>query len=520
MKRIIILLLVSFSINSFSQSFEWAECPLSDTKGNAVCVDNSGNIILVGYANASNYYSGNTFIAKYKPSGELEWTKKIYSHGTDVAYSVVTDIYNNIIIVGGFSERIIFGQDTLYSYDYNYDIYVSKLNAMGDFLWTKSLKGKEYAKGRSVAVDDSSNIYIAGKFEKELELDTLSIKSIGDQDIFLSKINSNGNSKWLKRFGGIGHYDECNSVKVTNKRIYLTGEIGANSNFDTITSTNENKNFFISSHDKSGNTIWVRNSYGEDADFDNGYGKDLVIGKNGNIYVVGNFGGSIIFENNTITSAGTVDNFVAKYNSQGEFQNVKNIGGGSCDGLCIKSENEIFVTGSYWGNETFDNYNLTNYGASDIFIVKLNSTFNTEWVVNCGGRGNDYPSSIAFYNDNIYTTGYYYGNSGKAVFGTHTLNCNGNPNVFLTKIKDGVNNDTKLYNNNILQVYPNPAKDFIKLSNIKVLSIEIIDMYGKRFKIQCDNENLIDISDLNSGIYIVNCITINNEYYKTKFIKK
>ncbi|MDP4704668.1 MAG: T9SS type A sorting domain-containing protein, partial [Polaribacter sp.] len=72
-----------------------------------------------------------------------------------------------------------------------------------------------------------------------------------------------------------------------------------------------------------------------------------------------------------------------------------------------------------------------------------------------------------------------------------------------------------------VKLYPNPASNNIRLSNIQEATIMITDVTGK-VVLQTegvDENSLINVSNLNSGIYLVN---IKNESMNEtiKFVKK
>ncbi|PQJ79107.1 T9SS type A sorting domain-containing protein [Polaribacter porphyrae] len=80
-------------------------------------------------------------------------------------------------------------------------------------------------------------------------------------------------------------------------------------------------------------------------------------------------------------------------------------------------------------------------------------------------------------------------------------------------------NDTFL---NDLKFYPNPAKDFIQLKgidNVDILKFKITNVLGKEILTSTLNDNKIDVSSLNSGIYILT-VQLDNSSKNIKFIKE
>lgn len=70
-----------------------------------------------------------------------------------------------------------------------------------------------------------------------------------------------------------------------------------------------------------------------------------------------------------------------------------------------------------------------------------------------------------------------------------------------------------------LSVYPNPAKDFINISQNNIpQNIQILGVDGRTYK-TINNSNKIDISGLSSGFYFLK-FELNNQVKSIKFIKE
>ena len=74
------------------------------------------------------------------------------------------------------------------------DIFVSKLDSSGSFVWAKSMGGTNYEGGYSIAVDSSNNVYTTGSFEGVADFDPglviFNLTSTGFEDIFASKLEN------------------------------------------------------------------------------------------------------------------------------------------------------------------------------------------------------------------------------------------------------------------------------------------------------------------------------------------
>jgi hypothetical protein len=141
----------------------------------------------------------------------FQWTIGIGGIGTDaVGVSNITSAGGDIYTTGYFSATVDFnpsiGVFNLNSVG-NEDIFITKLDASGNFLWAKSIGGPFDDRVRCIATDNSGNIYITGDFlSPTVDFDpgagVFNLNSIGAYDIFIVKLDSSGNFLWAKTIGG------------------------------------------------------------------------------------------------------------------------------------------------------------------------------------------------------------------------------------------------------------------------------------------------------------------------------
>lgn len=108
-------------------------------------------------------------------------------------------------------------------------------------------------------------------------------------------------------------------------------------------------------------------------DWDKGYG--IVIDGSGNVYVTGSFGGIATFGNTTLTSAGSSDVFITKYDESGALQWVQKAGSRGPDvgqNIAVDRSGNVYITGSFIGEITFGTTTLTALGGwGDIFVARI-----------------------------------------------------------------------------------------------------------------------------------------------------
>jgi len=144
--------------------------------------------------------------------------------------------------------------------------------------------------------------------------------------------------------------------------------------------------FFVAKFNAAGQSLWLKQygvPFGPKA-----HGEDIMADTNGNVYVIGHFSGTLTFSNalSLISTGGSNDIFIAKYNTLGTVLWAKKIGSSSAEkgyGIALDNQGNIVVTGNIWGTTYFGNgvWSFdTSPGSSDYFIAKLNNNGNALWV--------------------------------------------------------------------------------------------------------------------------------------------
>ncbi len=237
---------------------------------------------------------------------------------------------------------------------------------------------------------------------------------------------------------GTGGIQQGNSITVDSQgNVYITGQFGGTTIFGSISLTatgSSNSNIFVAKYNSSGVVQWAV-SAASSGGYDKGTG--IKVDAVGNVYVTGMFSNTATFGSTpsiSVTSAGSSDIFVAKYNNFGIVQWVQRAGGTGYDqasSLALDASGNILITGNFVNTASFGATTLTSAGGSDIFVAKCNNTAGTFSTANsAGGVGADGGTAIGINLGGIFLTGYF---SGTATFGSTSLVSAGNTDIFLTK---------------------------------------------------------------------------------------
>ena len=363
---------------------------------------------------------------------EWQWAKQASGINQDQGNSICTDANGNSYVTGQFRETNTFGDITLTSFGSD-DVFVSKLDNDGNWLWTTQAGGSWTDRSRSIVVDADGNSYITGSFGETATFGTFTITSLGTYDAFVAKLDNDGNWLWATQAGGIGG-DFCNGISVdAYGNLYATGFFQGTAFFgvDVLTSLGV-YDVFMAKLDNDGNWLWATPGGGSGVDCSNGMGTDA----NGNSYATGIFQGTAFFGAYEITSCGAMDIFVAKTDADGNWLWATRGGGVYSDdygsGISVDADGNLSVTGNFRGEATFGADVLTANGQEDILVAKIDADGNWLWATHAGGTGYDFGYGISADADgNSYVTGNF---NGPATFGDITLTGIGAYDVFVAKL--------------------------------------------------------------------------------------
>lgn len=217
-------------------------------------------------------------LAMIAPAQQLDWVKDLGGSKDTYPAAVATDAFGNVYTVGMFTGITDFDPGTaeflLSTSDFDDlsqqgDIYISKLDANGNFVWAKQLGGAYYDEATTVKTDAAGNIYIAGKSNGQIDVDpgtgpadTFSLYGIRS---FIVKLSSSGNLVWARQFADSTVVTALGMDAAAN--LYIAGNFtgtkdlnpgaGLNDTF-SLTATTE-QSCFIVKLNNNGSFIWAKN---------------------------------------------------------------------------------------------------------------------------------------------------------------------------------------------------------------------------------------------------------------------
>ncbi len=377
-----------------------------------VVTDDEGYSYVCGHSSI-NYVNKDPWLRKYDPCGVMLWDFTWGGPFADYAWKVAVDPSGFVYVIGCYRGTVDFnpGADVyeLVSAGMR-DVYLSKFDSDGNFVWAESWGGTRHDNGYGVCTD-ATHVYITGYI---------------DNDIFVKKLDTSGAVVWENTLGGV-YFDSGVVVVAADHGVYVTGTFRGEVDFDpdpigedlhTAVATQDG---FLVSFDPvtgafnwaadlgSDNPIGVICTYGIAVDVD-----DLM-----QVYVTGYFDDICDFDPDPATeywlpTNGTRDAYLTQFDYNGNWYQVATWGGIESDNsfdLVASGNGTVYVTGWFSDVCDFDPMGggniQTSQGESDVYITWFDMMA-PQWTRVWGGIGVDRGYGIDLDGDgNIYASGYF-----------------------------------------------------------------------------------------------------------------
>ncbi len=239
------------------------------------------------------------------------------------------------------------------------------------WLWAARAGNAEEDLGAGISCDGSGNIYVTGVFSGTVTFGATTLTSAGGTDVYVAKLDTDGNWLWARRAGG-PDYEHGYSICTTSAGIsYITGYYQGNADFGpNILGSEGAGDIYVAKLDADGNWFWSIRAGGTLHDQGNGIAVDVA----GNCFVTGLFQNVGHFGPFQVSSAGNRDIYTACLDPGGNWLWAKRAGGSYLDfgnALAVDSGGSILFTGEFWNTADFGAINLTSSGYNDVVICKL-----------------------------------------------------------------------------------------------------------------------------------------------------
>jgi len=379
-------------------------------------------------------------------SPQWDWAIGAGGMGHDQVQGLAVDASGNQYITGNFYGNIEIGGCPITGNGYA-NVFVAKLDPMGNCLWAVSAGDTLMDRGLDIALDAEGNVCITGTYMGTVSFGGTTLSSSGSSDIFVAKLDNAGNWLWARSAGGLAETsyippEQSNAIATdSDGNVLISGFFTGPVSFGPFELSSYyspefqyfSKDMFVAKLDSSGNWLWAV------ASSSTGWaeGRSMITDNGGNACVVGHFGRPTTFGDDTLTSVNNdYDIFVSKLSPTGTWLWTVSASGLGQDlgaDIALGPANTLYITGSFKYPISFGAIELAQQDVYRQLVAKLDSEGNWLWAVPLGGlhtQNNDAFITVDEHG-NAYMTGVFWGD---VPFGATTLTSAGSFDTYVAKM--------------------------------------------------------------------------------------
>ncbi|MCB2378124.1 SBBP repeat-containing protein [Hymenobacter sp. BT635] len=507
-------LLLTLTVQAQTPTWTWLHTVAGTNTVSDVALLPSGDFLVTGRFDNSLQLSNRLlthtgrclYIARLNASGQVQQVTKVPTSNDVLPTSLAVDRNGNGYLTGAFRGTLTYGNGRISSQSLDADdVLLLKYNANGSIGWVRqaSSTGPDiYASpntGWSVAADAAGNSYVSGAVSgATVQFGSRSFNNRQNQ-AFTASYTSQGALRWVNVWdapaGSYGSSAARATAVDAAGSCYVSGNFSSTLivNGTTLLPANFDSNLFLVRFDaRTGQLRWAKATAGY------GDGRSLATDAAGKIYLAESFSGSATFGTTTLTSTGSADIFLTRYNAQGQSEWATALGGPNYD----------FPTDIAVDQTTSQAYLTGSQANSQAFITRFQANGQVASTTLVGGPGTSTGSSLVVDGrGNVYTAGTA---TGTCQFGPYATSGTAT-NCYLARFGAPTTTGRREVAALECTVFPNPAQGRFTLrvpasEAPQTLKATLYNSFGRIVAQQTlrGTEAQFDISTLPSGLYVLN----------------
>jgi hypothetical protein len=399
-----------------------------------------GGFIAVGYTYSFGAGDVDVFVVKTTSGGDTLWIRAYggtlpdYGHG-------VCETDDGCFVVAGYSMSYGAGRE---------DVYLIKLDAGGDTLWSRTYGGSGLDEAMAVCLAADGHIIVAGQTESF---------GSGLSDAYILKVDAYGDTVWTRTIGGADSEWAEDVCETADGHYVLSGTTG---------SYNTTRDAYAAKVDPLGNIAWQFN-YGDPLQYREDYGTGLYALTDTGMVATG-------WRTDQIHSDPCQSAFL-RLDAMGGRQSYRKYSDPYIEygcGLCETADGGFLICGAAKDVSTHKN---------DLFLVKRIEGTGWVWDQTVGGEGSDWGCSVAQVEPGCYIISGYTESEGNGSFDGWLLT--------MREDNAGVRGDAGSRSGVFLTApHPNPFRPKAALSftvpQVMDVELAVYDVTGRRIAVLAD----------------------------------
>lgn len=345
-----------------------------------IAVDPSGNVFVLGAVGAPVDFGGDTFdpadgpvfLAKYDPTGAFEWVLHISGAGADGPLYLGTDTSGDVIVYGILLTSLTINGVTVSASGGADHVFVARLGGTGNVKWISHDSGPFLSVGFGMGTGPSGDTAVTGFIKAGATFGDTEL-SVQGFDFFLVRYDAQGNASWAKQTGSNTAATGDQVAVDPQGNVIVAGSFDGSFALDGVEVTATGGDAFIARYNAAGELQWLK-SLGDDVAEDI---HAIATDGDGDIYVSGRRATSMLWK---LSSDGAV---------------IWEGPGPPASDIAPDSQENIFLAGEFLGTLTVGETEVTSNGFTDFFIARYDPQGNGAWVVSGGASKGDRVQGLA-----------------------------------------------------------------------------------------------------------------------------
>ncbi|WP_437764870.1 hypothetical protein WMF27_32995 [Sorangium sp. So ce281] len=344
------------------------------------------------------------FVAQLAASGGHVWSRRFGDARDDArdqqVEAITVDGGGTAIISGSFAGTLMFGDQVLASAG-STDVFVVRLDALGNPTWSRRVGGRGAERAVSVARDVAGAVHVAGEFEGDMLVGGDVLASAG-VDAFTLKLEPSSAPAWGRRFG-----DDAVSADARSVALDASGNVvvGLRATSADLGSGPVDGAYLVAKLDPAGNVLWHRR-------LGDAWISKVAVSASGDVLVAGTFPGSIDLGGGPFTAVAGNGIFLLKLDSAGAYLWSKHVDGSgetvarnTVEDAAFSASGDVILVGTYHQTIDFGGRPLAGtpgdtLGFGNGYLVRFdgagNHLYSRRFSEATSALGSEVPRSVAF----------------------------------------------------------------------------------------------------------------------------